>query len=501
MTVKHIIQQRFIQIAGAALIFFIAGILLSPYLISSHANGIISGSSLNLELPHNAKDGFDSMSNIQTALQDISAGVLPAVVEVSVVDVVKQEVPSANSPFEFFFSPDGTNPAPQQREFRREGLGSGIIVRQVDKNVYVLTNNHVVSEADEITIKFADNKQYKATLVGKDDKKDLALVTFEAREHIPTAVLGDSNSVQVGDWVLAVGNPLGFDSTVTQGIISAIGRKSLPNSEIAMYTDYFQTDAAINRGNSGGALVNIHGEVIAINTWIASPSGGNVGIGFAIPINNAKSAIEDFITKGKISYGWIGVESGDLPASLQEDLHLTGIQGSFIYGVFKNSPAYEAGILPGDFITRVDGEEINDMMQLLLTAGSLEPGKKTGVELIRYGKKMNLTLQIKERPASEQEADEAALLWPGMVALKITEDIRERLHLANTIGNVIISRVEPHSPADVAGFQSGDIIGAINNRPINNATDFYKAINESGASEIMFKLTRGNQELLMGLVK
>jgi Do/DeqQ family serine protease len=501
MTMKNVIRHRFVQIAGAAVIFFVAGVVLSPYISSTNTNGIMGGSSLNLELTNNAREGFDSMSNIQTAMQDISAGVLPAVVEVSVVDVVTQEVPSINSPFEFFFGPDGNNPAPQQREFRREGLGSGIIVRQVDQNVYVLTNNHVVNEADEITVKFADHKQYKATLVGKDDKKDLALVTFQTQECIPTAVLGDSDSVRVGDWVLAVGNPLGFDSTVTQGIISAIGRKSLPDSDIAMYTDYFQTDAAINRGNSGGALVNIHGEVIGINTWIASPSGGNVGIGFAIPINNAKSAIEDFITKGKISYGWIGVESGDLPAPLQEDLNLGGSSGAFVYGVFKNSPAYEAGILPGDLITRLDGVEINDMMQLLLTAGSLEPGKKTGVELIRYGKKMNFTLQIEERPASENEADQAALLWPGMVALKITDDIRERLHVSPAVGSVIISRVDPHSPADVAGFQSGDIINAINNRSIHNATDFYKAINEAGTSEIMFTLTRSNKQLLLGLVK
>ncbi len=500
MTIKQIIKHRFVQLPVAALIFFISGMLVSPYIISTHPDGFITGSSFNLELPHNANEGFASMSNIQTALQDISGKVLPAVVEIAVVDVVKQDAPSDFSPFEFFFGPDENNSAPQQREFRRQGLGSGIVVRQVDGNVYVLTNNHVVRDADEITVKFADNKEYKAALVGKDDKKDLALVMFEAKAHIPVAVLGDSSSVQVGDWVLAVGNPLGFDSTVTQGIISAIGRRSLPHSEIAVYTDYFQTDAAINQGNSGGALVNIRGEVIGINTWIASPSGGNVGIGFAIPTNNAKTAIEEFITKGKVSYGWIGVESGDLPAALQKDLNLADTKGSFVYGVYKNSPAYKAGILPGDYITRVNGEEISDMMQLLLTAGSLKPGEQAVVELIRYAKKMNLTLHVKERPASEQEADQAALLWPGLVAISITDDIRTRLNLANTIGNVIISRVEQHSAAGVAGFQSGDIIRSINNRPIYNVTDFYKAINESGQSEIIFKLSRDNKELLLGLV-
>jgi Do/DeqQ family serine protease len=500
MTIKQAFHNRIIQLAAAAIVFFALGLLTSPAVLPGNSYGLVTGSSLNLDLSNNAIQGFNSMSDIQTALQDISNKVLPSVVEVSVVDIVKQTVPQL-SPFDFFFGPGQGDSAPRQREFRQEGLGSGIIVRQVDNNVYVLTNNHVTSGAQEITVKFANGKQYKAALVGSDDKKDLALIRFETPDRIPIATLGDSSTVQVGDWVLAVGNPLGFDSTVTEGIISAIGRKSLPNSDIAGYTDYFQTDAAINQGNSGGALVNIHGEVIGINSWIASPSGGNVGIGFAIPINNAKSAIEDFITKGKVSYGWLGVNSGDLPDASKSDLGLADKSGSFVYGVYKNSPADNAGILPGDFITKVNGKDITDMMQLILTAGSLKPGDQANVELIRYGKTMDLTLQIQERPAQDSESAQASRLWPGLFVVKITDDIRNRLHIPASVGNLIISRVEPHSAADIAGLQAGDIVRSINNTQLGGLMDFYKALNASGQSQIMFGLSRNNKDLLLGLVK
>jgi Do/DeqQ family serine protease len=502
MSIKELFKNRLVQILGAAVFFFALGLLTSSLFISADQSGYLAGNSLNLNLSQNAKDGFASMSNIQSALQDISGKVLPTVVEIDVVDVVRETIPPAFSPFDFFFGPDDNNSTtPQQREFRRQGLGSGIIIRQTDNKVYVLTNNHVVDNAQEITVKFADKREFKAKLVGRDEKKDLALVMFETADRIPVAVLGDSNSVQVGDWVLAVGNPLGFDSTVTEGIISAIGRKSTPESNIAVYTDYFQTDAAINQGNSGGALVNIHGEVIGINSWIASPSGGNVGIGFAIPINNAKSAIEDFITKGKVSYGYIGVSSGDLSKASKQDLNLGQEKGAFVYGVYLDSPAFKAGILPGDFITRVNGNEITDITQLVLSIGNLKSGSKADIELIRYGRKMNLTLQVAERPEQNEEAGVARLLWPGLLPVKITDDIRTRLGLANTFGNIVLGGVEQGSPAQVAGMQTGDIVLSINNRPVNNLADFYKVLNDSGQNEAMFKLNRGNKEFSVGLVK
>ena len=190
------------------------------------------------------------------------------------------------------------------------------------------------------------------------------------------AELGDSDSLMVGDWVLAVGSPLGFESTVTAGIVSAIGRRSVQGA--AGFTDYIQTDAAINQGNSGGALVNIYGQVVGINSWIASTSGGNIGLGFAIPINNAKRAIDDFITKGKSEYGWIGINMGGLQPQAAEDLKLGEAHGAFVYGVFKGSPADKAGLLPGDMITKVDGKALKDSSDLLLTIGNLTPGTQGG---------------------------------------------------------------------------------------------------------------------------
>ncbi|MEW5814884.1 MAG: trypsin-like peptidase domain-containing protein, partial [Spirochaetota bacterium] len=249
---------------------------------------------------------------LQNSFREIAAKVLPVVVEVDVVDVLKQNAPQFSSPFDFFFSPrQDENQNPQEREYKRYGLGSGVMIRKIGDKVYVLTNNHVVGQAEEIKVKLEDRRQFKAKIVGKDEKKDLALIVFETKENVPIAEMGDSSRLKVGDWVLAVGNPLGFESTVTAGIVSAVGRKSQLGSDVATFTDYIQTDAAINQGNSGGALVNLAGQVVGLNTWIASPSGGSIGIGFAIPINNAKKAIEDFISQGRIEYGWLGINIGD----------------------------------------------------------------------------------------------------------------------------------------------------------------------------------------------
>ena len=230
-------------------------------------------------------------------------------------------MPSFSNPFDFFFrGPRGNNEEGEKREYKRPGLGSGVIVKKDSNNVYVLTNNHVAGTADEIKVKLNDGREYDAKRIGNDPRTDLALIKFESSENIPVADLGNSEHLEVGDIVLAVGNPFGFESTVTMGIVSALGRETLSGSSIAGFTDYIQTDASINPGNSGGALVNLKGEIVGINTWIASQSGGSVGVGFAIPINNAKKAIEDFISTGKVVYGWLGVSIGDADEKMFPDI-------------------------------------------------------------------------------------------------------------------------------------------------------------------------------------
>jgi Do/DeqQ family serine protease len=448
----------------------------------------------------NNATGLSTLQNLQEAFRSVAAGVLPTVVEIDVVDVVKQQVPSITNPFEFFFSPRGDNPqAPEEREFRQQGLGSGVIVRHTGNKVYVLTNNHVAGEAEEISVKLNDGRQFTAKLVGADPNRDLALVVFETTEQVPVAQLGDSNTLQVGDWVLAVGSPLGFDSTVTAGIVSAIGRHSAPGMGVASFTDYIQTDAAINQGNSGGALINIYGQVVGINAWIASPSGGNVGLGFAIPINNAKKAIDDFITKGKIEYGWLGVSMGIVSPEAVKDLKLESARGAFVYGVFKGSPADKAGVLPGDFITEVNREGLRDTSELLLRIGNLEPGQKAELTVVRYGQPQHLSVKIAAREA--EPVSSSGKLWPGFSVVPLTDDIRSQLNLSKSSGKLVIGAVEQGGIADIAGLKSGDIVRSVNGQTVNTVLDFYKTFNSSKSREIMFTVERQETELIIGLVR
>jgi serine protease Do len=446
-------------------------------------------------------EGFQTINNIQAAFREVAQAVLPSVVEIDVVNIVKAHLPSTSSPFDFFFGPGSPSDQPKQQEFRQEGLGSGVLVKRAGQSIYVLTNNHVVGEAREITVKLADGRSFTAELVGKDPKKDLALVMFTTEESVPLAELGDSDTLQVGDWVLAVGSPLGFHSTVTEGIVSAIGRESMPGSQVASFTDYIQTDAAVNQGNSGGALVDIHGRVVGINSWIASPSGGNVGLGFAIPINNAKSTIQDLITKGRASYGWLGINMGTLSPQEAENLYGDEIHGAFVSGVYERSPAEKAGILPGDTITAVNGEKIDDPTQLLLIVGNLQPGTAADLTILRGHQRLVLTVNMAERQDEQALADQVNRLWPGLSVVQITPDLRSRLNLSRTAGNLIIGAVVKGSPAGVAGLHVGDIVRKVNDHKVASLADFYLAVSEPDSRELMMEITRQGGEYRVGLVR
>jgi Do/DeqQ family serine protease len=451
--------------------------------------------------PAQAQEGFQTINNIQAAFRSVAQRVLPSVAEIDVVNIVKTQAPSIGSPFDFFFSPESSNDRPRQQELRQEGLGSGVLVKRAGQSVYVLTNNHVVGEAQEITVKLADGRSFTAKLVGKDAKKDLALVMFTTEESVPLAELGDSDTLQVGDWVLAVGSPLGFHSTVTEGIVSAVGRESLPGSSIASFTDYIQTDAAINQGNSGGALVDIQGRVVGINSWIASPSGGNVGLGFAIPINNAKSTIQDLITKGKASYGWLGINMGTLSPQEAANLYGDETQGAFVSGVYEGSPADKAGILPGDTITAVNGENITDPTQLLLVVGNLEPGTTADFTILQGHQQLARKVRIAERQDEKALADQADRLWPGLSVVQITPELRSRLDLPRTTGSVIIGAVVKGSPAYVAGLQVGDIVRKVNDRKVVSLADFYHAVSEPESRQLLLEISREGSEYRIGLIK
>ena len=449
-------------------------------------------SSLAADDPSEAANrGIKILQDMQNAFRLIAQKIIPSVVEIRTTSVIKL---SDQWPFQFRFNNGDEENDP--KEYKQAGLGSGVIVERRGNKVFVLTNHHVVQNASEITIQLADKRQFNASLVGSDSHKDLALLAFETNEAVPIAELGDSDTVAVGDWVMAVGNPLGYSSTITVGIVSAIGRERVGSS----FTDYIQTDAAINQGNSGGALVNIFGQVIGINSWIASPSGGNVGLGFAIPINKAKKDIQDFLTKGKVEYGWLGVSIGDISASLAKELLLENKRGAFIFGIYSNGPAAAAGIKVGDFIIAVDDRQIKSSSDLLNAIANLTPQKQSSFKILRGGKEVSLKVTLGTRPDDKTLAENIKFLWPAFTVDNLSEEVLKRLKLENKVNGVLVSSVTNKSQAQASGLKAGDIITKINNSPVTGILDFYRLINEN-TNEFQLRVLRSKNEVIFVLKK
>ena len=427
---------------------------------------------------------------LQTVFHAVSEKVLPSVVLLNTVSVRRQQGPGLNGiPWEFFFGPRDRGQDGQEREYRSTGLGSGIIVRFKTGTYYVLTNNHVVDEATEIRVATRDGKEYPAELVGKDERKDLAMVSFKTNDSYPLATLGDSDTVAVGDWAIAIGNPLGaqFSFSVTSGIVSALGRTGGPGGNI---NDFIQTDAPINQGNSGGPLVNIRGEVIGINTWIASNmGGGNVGLGFAIPINNTKRTIDEFIETGTTSYGWLGVQLLEPNRETAAELSLENRRGALATQVFLGSPADNGGIKPGDFITHVNSREIRSVQQLQLLVGDLRPGDRATFTVIRDRQARDLQVRIEER--TDQVASDNRKLWPGVTVVPLTDQIRQNFQIAENAKGLFVAQITPSSPADIVGLRQGDIITAVNGENISDIAAFFRVLREKTATELWFGIQRG----------
>jgi Do/DeqQ family serine protease len=415
-----------------------------------------------------SKESLKVIEALQNSFRSISNRLLPAVVEVDVI-----ETKTVTDPFQdfrhFFFGMPGQEEQGKKRQYEQKGLGSGVIVRRTGDTIYVLTNNHVAGGATKITVKLNDSREFEAKLVGADARMDIALLSFTSSDKsIPVAKLGDSDAVQTGDICLAMGAPLGYSQSVTQGIVSAKGRSG---NGIGNINDFIQTDAAINQGNSGGPLVNIYGEVIGINTWIASQSGGSQGIGFAIPINNIKNAINSFISKGKIVYGWLGVSLLEANKEYKEALGVEKETGALATQLFIGSPAQKAGMQPGDFIVSLNGHSVKDVDQLVREVGLLEAGVTANFEIIRNGKKVALPVKIEER--SEKVSSDNGKLWPGFIAVPITEKVRKDMELENKIKGVVVSNVMEKSPAAALRLQNGDVITAVNGKSVTDLKSFY----------------------------
>jgi Do/DeqQ family serine protease len=444
--------------------------------------------------PEQLAQGIATLEQMQNAFHVVAQKVIPTVVEIRVVDVTR--VPANQNPFDFFFRGDPNNAPREDRELRQVGLGSGVIIMRDGNKVYALTNNHVAGSATEIEVKLSDNRVFPAKLAGKDENKDLALVVFETKDPVPVAELGDSDTVQVGDWVLAIGNPFGFAGTITAGIVSAVGRDATLGAG-GNFTDYIQTDAAINQGNSGGALVNIRGQVVGINSWIASPSGGNVGLGFSIPVNNAKNEINDLITKGKVEYGWLGINMGDVPAAFARDMNIDNRTGALVFGLFTDSPAAKAGILPGDFIYAVNKIAVKNSNQLLHIIGNLSPGKTTELALVRGGKEMTVSVTLASRGDEKTLTAQTERVWPGLSIDTLRAEMINTLKLRKDLVGVIIVALTRGGTAEKAGLQQGDAITAIDNNKLNKAADFYQFLNAAGSKEMNLRIQRGTGEFII----
>jgi len=432
--------------------------------------------------------------DMQYTFRSVAEESLPFVVEIMTVDVNVQEMPKGYSwPFNFIDPEEGDGDEVEKKEYETEGLGSGIIVRNASDNYYVLTNNHVIANADRISVRLFNKDIIDAEITGTDERKDLALIHFKYEGKLKTAVLGDSDKLHVGDLVLAVGSPLGYEATVTAGIVSALGR----SGPIDNISDFIQTDASINQGNSGGALVNLNGEVIGINTWIATTTGVSIGLGFSIPVNNVKKAIDDFIESGSVQYGWLGVSLTEPDELTSEQLGIQDFTGALVQNIYFDSPAGRAGLQPGDYIIRLNDAEISDYRHFTRLIGDIKAGQTISMRVVRLGKIIEIDALIEARKSKEEIIQLYDTLWPGITAIPLDSRIKKELELSDAVHGVIIT-VDTGTGAFLAGLKDYDIITAINGSEINNILDFYAMINDK-SNKYKFKIIRNSIEMYVEL--
>ncbi len=449
--------------------------------------------------PPEVKAALAQAEAVQNAFRYVADKVKPSVVEIKVVETKQPQAQKDQNqlPWRFFFGPQDQGETPQQ-PYEERGTGSGVIVRRDGKTVYVLTNNHVAGDASEITVILDDEREFPAELVGKDERKDLAVVKFQTDSpDIAVASLGDSAALKVGDWAIAIGSPFELVSSVTAGIVSALGRTGGPDGN--NISDFIQTDASINKGNSGGALVNIRGEVVGINTWIASPTGGSIGLGFAIPINNAKKTIDDLVTKKKVEYGWLGIQMREPDKAASSDLGVEPKKGVIVTSLFVGSPAQKGGFLPGDVVLAADGEAVRSQDQLARIVGDIPAGSSAVFSIVRDGKRLDLRVVLEAR---DKDKVNDANLFPGVDVLPLKSEAVNEAKLPKGAEGVIVVNVQPKTPAATVGLKVGDLVTEVNGKKISSLRDFYRLVNDSGSKELSFTVTRdGNTVKTLAYVK
>jgi serine protease Do len=450
---------------------------------------------------------------------DLAARLLPAVVNVSSTQNITAKTAGPNagpevpifppgSPFEQFFKDflnrnrqgqggngggngggDDSQPAPARRA---QSLGSGFII---DPAGYVVTNNHVIEGADEVSVTLQDNTVLKAEIVGRDESGDIALLKVKSDKPLPTVDFGDSSASRVGDWVLAIGNPFGLGGTVTAGIVSARGR----DIHQGQYDDFIQTDAAINRGNSGGPLFNMDGQVIGINTAIFSPSGGSIGIGFSIPSNMAKLTVAQLKQFGHARRGWLGVKIQQVTPDIAESLGLKDASGAMVAGITDGGPAEKAKIHSGDIILKFDGQDVKEMHNLPRIVADAEVGKDVPVVLWRDGKEVTVQTVLAERPADAQLASVDAtkpadvtkptdISGLGLKVAPVSQDLKDKFQLQDGQKGVVITDVSPNTPAAERGLKPGDVIMEVQQGEVGSPGDVQKQVDAARKADRKFVL-------------
>ena len=473
------------------IIVLLSGFILAG--ISFYIFGRIAGLS---RLPVTASPRVPSqIIETSKAFSEIANSLSPVVVNISTTKIVKREAPSFfDDPFFNFFGPSNDLDLP--KKWKEQSLGSGVIV---SGDGYIITNNHVIEQAEEIKVTLYDKKSFQGKIVGADPKTDIAVIKINAG-NLPTAAWADSDKLQVGEFVLAIGNPFGLSHTVTMGIISAMGRASMG---ITDYEDFIQTDAAINPGNSGGPLVNSEGEIIGINTAIFSKTGGDQGIGFSVPSNLVQSVMEDLIKYGKKTRGWLGVSIQKLTPELAEKFEINDSDGALVDDVEKDSPAGKAGIMRGDIVLEYNGKKVKDADSLRNTVAQTKVGAQVNLKILRKGKEYNITVTITESPKEPVEAKIESVpedarrgeALAGLEVVELTKEIAQQLGLNRDEKGVVLLKVETGSAADEAKLRKGDVIQEIDAKKVVAINDFNKIVSaiKPDATVLLF-INRGGQK-------
>ncbi len=439
----------------------------------------------------------------RTGFAPVVKGVLPDVVNISTSKVVKASdhpdmqdgMPEGMPPFfqQFFgqqFGPNSENHSPKQHDQREDSLGSGVIV---SPDGYILTNNHVVDGATDVRVTLADKRQLKATVVGTDPKTDIAVLKVDG-SGFSAITIGDSSKVQVGDYALAIGDPFGVGQTVTMGIISAMNRGNLG---IEDYEDFIQTDAPINPGNSGGALVNDRGELVGINTAILSGgSGGNQGIGFAIPINLARSVMSQILDHGKVNRAYLGIMVQDITPGISKAMNLKDMKGVLVGDVSPTGPAQKSGVQRGDVILEVNGKPMEDSRELRNTISMMDPNATVSLKLMRNGSPTDVSVKLGELPTDKEQAkteegtSEKAL--DGVTVENLDAQSARQLGLPAATAGVVVTDINPSSPLASAGLRTGDVIQEVNHQPIKNVAQLEEAVRKAGNNPLLLVNRKGS---------